>query len=106
MKKIILSIAMLTAIIFTSCSSDNNDVDPCEEISQEQTETLFTNLFTSALNFGLNPTTENCNAYKSSAQEYIDYANEIKGCLDSTEQAELEEEIDDLETELADLNCN
>ena len=36
----------------------------------------------------------------------IDYANEIKGCLDSTEQAELEEEIDDLETELADLNCN
>lgn len=94
---------MLAAIIFTSCSSN---VDPCEEISEEETETLFTNLSTSAQNFSINPTTENCNAYKSNVLEYLDYLNEVKDCVDSTERAKIEEGINEYKTIIDGFNCN
>lgn len=105
MKKRILQIAMLTTLIFSACSS-NDDDDLCADIVGDEYIEIAENLLTSSISFGTNPTNENCNNYKNAMQNYIDYAESIKNCLDSAERAELQEEITELETELANLNCN
>ena len=104
MKKIILSIAMLTSIAFISCSSDD-DSSLCGNVSDDEAAQIGVNLFGAAFTHGVNPTPESCIDYKSAIEAYITYGNNIKDCLNSEEKAELEAEIVEFETQLANLDC-
>ena len=103
MKKLIL--LTLTIFIF-ACSSDddNSSGQNCNDISTDGVE-IYENLITTGLAYFVDASVESCNGYKGAIQEYLTYAESIKDCLNSEDQAELEAEIDEFETELAGLDC-
>lgn len=100
MKKILL---ILLAIFCFSCSSDNDD-NPCDNLSTEGLE-ITESFITSGLNYFNDPTNTTCLDYLNAAEEYIDYSNSILNCLEMDDRAELEQEIQELETEIAQLEC-
>jgi len=102
MKKLIL--LLLTVFIFACSSDDDNSSQNCGDLSTEGVE-IYENLITTGLAYFVDANTESCVDYKSAIQEYLTYAESIKDCLDSEDQAELEAEIDEFETELAGLDC-
>jgi hypothetical protein len=105
MKKTILSIAMLTSIIFTSCSSDDDSNNTCGSVSSDETVQIFENFISAGITFGVNPTSESCSNYKNAANAYADYSESIKNCLSGADKTELEEEIIQIRAELASLDC-
>ena len=101
MKKTLL---ILLTIFSFACSS-NDDDNPCDNLSTDGEE-IYVNLITTALSYFADPTNAGCLEYLNAAEEYIDYSNSILSCLDAEDRAELEQEIQDLETEIAELDCN
>ena len=100
MKKTLL---ILLSIICFNCSSDD-DNNPCDNLPSNGEE-ITVNYFTKGLEFFTNQTNETCVAYEIAADAYIEYNNSILDCLDADDRAELEQEIQALETELAELDC-
>ena len=101
MKKLLL---VFISILTLSCSSNDNDDNSCDDLTSNGEE-ISLNLISAALNYVGNPTNITCLAYENTAVDYIDYSNSILNCLDAEDRAELEQEIEELETELAGLDC-
>lgn len=104
----LLSILVVVLLIgLNSCKKDDKKAINCAtwaaDIQDEATE-----YFAAAMVFAFDQTTENCNAYKDAAQDYIDELEQYKDCdnLTAGEREELLESIADAEAELEDLNCN
>lgn len=103
MKKLLL---ILISIICFSCSSSDDDGDnPCGKLVTNG-EQVSINLFNSALAYLADNSNANCVAYEAATEEYIDYSNSILDCLDADDRAELQQEIEGLEAEIAALNCS
>jgi hypothetical protein len=100
MKKTLL---ILLSIICFTCSSDD-DNNSCDNLPSNGEE-ITVNYITKGLEYFTDPSSERCVAYNVAAEAYIEYSNGILGCLDADDRTELEEEIQDLETELAELDC-
>lgn len=98
------SLLILLTIFCFACSS-NDDDNPCGNLSTDGEE-ISVNLFTTALSYFADPTNAGCLDYLNAAEEYIEYSNSILSCLDAQDRAELEQEIQDLEAEIAELDCN
>lgn len=64
MKKLILSIVAIAVFGFTSCSSDDDGGKSCEQLTTE--------VSAAAQAYNESQTQENCNAYRSSLQAYVD----------------------------------
>ena len=60
---------------------------------------------TKGLEYFANPSNETCTAYQFAAEDYIEYSNSILDCLEADDKDELKEEIQEIETELAALDC-
>lgn len=82
MKKLVLSIAAIAVFAFTSCSNDD-DGQSCEELA--------VNIQSTGAAYSENASNENCVAYRSALQAYVD-AN----CEDSAT----------FEAMLENLSCN
>lgn len=105
MKKIFLSIAVLSAIFFTSCTSEETD-DPCNSISLEEASNLLDIRLQTFLAYDADPSPENCNAYKSALQQDVDFSKKLLNCTeDSTDKDLLEADIAELENEISELDC-
>ena len=102
MKKALL---ILLSIIFFTCSSDDDNNDNSCNNLPSNGEEIAVNYFTKGLEYFANPSNETCTAYQSAAADYIEYSNSILDCLEADDKAELEEEIQEIETELAALDC-
>jgi hypothetical protein len=100
MKKALL---ILLSIICFTCSSDD-DNNSCDNLPTNGSE-ITVNYFTKGLEYFADPTTESCTAFEVAAEAYIEYSNIILECLEADDRAELEEEIQDLVAELAELDC-
>jgi len=97
------SLLILLTIFCFACSS-NDDDNPCGDLSTAGEE-ISVNLITTALSYFADPTNTTCLNYIDAAEDYIDYSNSILSCLDAADRAELEQEIQDLEAEIAELDC-
>ena len=100
MKNLLLILLTITCF---SCSSNDNE-NPCDNLASNGEEVSL-NLITTALTYFADNSNANCVAYEAAAEEYIDYSNSILNCLNTEDRAELEEEIEDLEAQIAALNC-
>ena len=100
MKKFLL---ILITITYFSCSSSDDD-NPCDNLASNGEEVSL-NLISTALAYIADNSNSNCVAYETAAEEYIDYSNSILDCLNTNDRAELEQEIEDLEAEIATLTC-
>ena len=102
MKKLLL---ILVAIICFNCSSSDDDNDnPCNDLASNAEEIAIT-LINAALAYSTDNSNVNCVAYETAAEDYIEYAISILECLDENDREELEQEIEELEAEIATLNC-
>jgi len=101
MKKLLLLLLTIACFACSSSDDDNN----CGDLSAAGLE-VSQNFITAGLNYFTDPTNAACVAYENAAQGYIDYSNSILDCLDADDRAELEQEIEDLEAELANLVCS
>ena len=100
MKKLLLFLFTITCF---SCSSSDDDTSRDNLASNG--EEVYLNLINATLAYIADNSNPNCVAYETAAEEYIDYNNSILDCLNADDRAELEEEIEDLEAEIAALNC-
>ncbi|ARV08267.1 hypothetical protein BTO05_00915 [Winogradskyella sp. PC-19] len=100
MKKLLLFLFTITCF----CCSSSDDDNPCDNLASNGEEVSL-NLISTALAYLADNSNSNCVAYETAAEEYIDYSNSILDCLDADDRAELEQEIEDLEAEIAALNC-
>ena len=98
------SLLILLSIFCFACSS-NDDDNLCDNLSTDSLE-LSENLFESFLNYFADPTNTTCLEYINAAEDYINYSNSILSCLEAEDRAELELQIQDLEAEIAELDCN
>src|SRR6056297_3290476 len=85
--------------IFMACSDDDNDVDnvACGQnwFASETVQNALTTFTNAASAYGMNPTTENCNAYKNAADDYIDVLESFRSCaVDQGVLDEWEEDFD------------
>lgn len=64
MKKVILSALVIVVFSFISCGDDDDGGINCISATQELTD--------AAQAFGTDPSTENCNAYKTILQNFLD----------------------------------
>ena len=110
MKKSILLSAFIFAVftIFLSCNSKSALEKRCEDWNaSEAFEQELTAVNNAALTYGQNPTTENCEAYRSA---YLDYIDALRGWEDCygfyNLQEEFNEALDDAEDAANNLDCN
>lgn len=98
------SLLILLTVIGFSCSSSDDD-SPCDNLSSNG-EDITLNLISAALEFAVNANNNTCLDYVMAAEDYIDYSNSILDCLSAEDRAELEQEIQELETEINGLDCS
>jgi hypothetical protein len=101
MKKLLLFLLTITCF---ACSSDDNESN-CGGLSTDGLE-ISQDFITAGLNYFTDPSNEACLEYEDAAFDYIDYSTSILDCLDADDRVELEQEIEDIEAELADLTCS
>lgn len=110
MKKRFYLVAFI-AIIFLGFSSCNKKDDPGEQAcsglwaTELQDEvTAWTN---AAIAYGSNPSVANCNAYKASAQAYLNALEPYGECttLTGTERTQWEQALGEAQQSIDDIEC-
>lgn len=101
---------LMTLAIFvcTGCSKDNPanpngcaaNFNYAVELQAEATA-----LSNAATAYSQDPSTENCNDYKSAYQAYLDAAADIKLCVPTADQAAYDAAIADAQASLNALSC-
>ena len=103
MKKLLL--LLLTIACFACSSNDDDNDNNCDDLATDGIE-IYQKFFSAGLSYLDDPTNAACIAYENASQAYIDYSTSILDCLEADDRAELEQEIEEIEAELATLICN
>ena len=104
-----LTIACFTvSIIVMSCSGgdDSNLVGECGDFNWiEGAEEQINTWNNAAFVYSENPTTANCNAYKTAGANYLNVLEDVKNCVPSAGLSDFNEAIQKAKSELAQLDC-
>lgn len=94
---------LVLSFVAPSCKDDEED---CAQTAANLQDEL-TAMQNAAIAYGLNPSTDNCNAYRAAAQAYIDEAEDLVNCpgLSASQRAQYEASLQDAEDELNALSC-
>ncbi|MFZ1706021.1 MAG: hypothetical protein WAT79_16870 [Saprospiraceae bacterium] len=84
-KTLFLLLTIFFAFNFVSCGSDDNDKG-CSVNWALDLQNEINVLNSAAQNYGQNPTTANCNAYKAAAQNYLNKLEPYGNCNTLTGQ--------------------
>ena len=104
--KIIKNILGCSILFFalTSCSKDSPincfGGSWAQELSSELTDWT-----TAAQAYSENPTTENCNSYKSSISSYISAIDKLTDCIPTVSQQDFNMAVDEAKEELNEIDC-
>ena len=100
-QKIIAGICIMSIPFLSSCGKDPVSCNYATEVQNELNA-----LSTAATAYGNNPTTANCNAYKTSFQNYLNALEDHRSCATTAGQgAEFQQAIDDAQASLNQLQC-
>ncbi|WP_117880019.1 hypothetical protein [Aureibaculum luteum] len=106
---LLLTIAFFTTIlVFTACSKDDilNPNGNCGNSSwAQQVEKEITAWNNAATAYSQDPTTTNCNNYKSAGKNYLDALEGIKNCVPGASTNDFKKAIEDAKNELDAMNC-
>lgn len=106
-----LQISFLSSmmVIAMGCSDSNplNPLGDCGTGSWAEEVSAELSAFSAAADvYGNNPTVENCNAYKSAGEDYLDALELSRGCVVLGGQQAFDAAIDDAKADLAALDCS
>ncbi|NKI31178.1 hypothetical protein [Croceivirga thetidis] len=98
---------LLTTLIWSGCSEDDSVLDNCgERFWAQEVSTEAEALSAAATQFGIEPSVANCNAFRASAQTYLDALESARPCVDSSEKAEFDQAVDEAQDSIDELDCN
>lgn len=106
-----LCIAALFSVGFIGACNNDDDGGGggCGSFSwATEVESEFTALFETALAYGSDPTTANCERYKSAFRDYVDALDGLENCLgvlSAQDRQDYNEALKDAEDELNNLPC-
>ncbi len=107
-----LLVLALSLFSISSCGGDDDDngggnnPDLCLFATfNEQVLASVNALQAAALNFGNDPTTANCEAYRTAAQDYLDTIRSFDTCADIISTQSYQESLAEAEMEVANLQC-
>lgn len=102
MKKLLLLLTVISFIGIGSCKKDK-DPDICTTNWAVQISDELESALTKYMTFLSDPSTANCNAYKTSMQAYLNALRQFEGCSEwsAVDRQDLAESIDEAEEELA-----
>ena len=105
--KLIITICSLAFMSLTSCSGDDGPGKAaCASGLWIQSVQAELNAWTAAAEaYGSDPTTENCQKYKSTGQDYISALDSVKDCVPSQSLADFEGALDEAKTEINNISC-
>ncbi|MCK0157036.1 hypothetical protein MWU65_07575 [Cellulophaga sp. F20128] len=105
----VLTIVCITAFVaITACSKndDSNPVGDCGDFDWAQKAEKQIYAWSNAASaYSADPTTANCNSYKSAGNNYLNALEDIKNCVPSAGIAEFNQAIQEAKIELAQLEC-
>lgn len=106
MSKNIFFISFL-AIIFVGSWSCNKDDDTCSTAWADELSVQITAMTNAAQTYALDPTYENCLAYKAAAQAYVDALAPYGNCATLTGQSRVawQQALDDAQQSVNDIDC-
>lgn len=91
--KLSMSVFLAFFLIFMACSGDDDDVADvnCGEnwFAAERVQDAFTEFSSAANAYGMNPTTDNCNAFKDAGNDYVDILESFRSC--AVDQGDLDQ---------------
>jgi len=102
----ILGATAIVAMVLFACKKDD-PVDTCAGFNFATELQAETNAVIAAANaYGTNPTTENCNAYRTAYQNYLNAASDLQACANATGQGtEYAQAIAEAQAQLDALQC-
>ena len=105
MYRVLCFLLVVSFLGMGSCKKKTTDPDYCGTARATQLSAEVNALSVAAQNYGTNPTTENCNAFKAAYQEYLDALEPFTNCTAWTaeQKNDLQDEIDEAEAELSTL---
>ena len=93
-----------TAALFLGCNNNDDDgITTCIWTTELQAEAEA--LSNAASAFGADPTTANCEAYRSAFQDYLNAADDLDGCVPAADRPAYQQAIDEAQAELDALQC-
>lgn len=105
---LVLAVSMLTTV---GCGGDDdggggNNPDLCLLTTYNSRVLTSLQEFQAAANaYGNDPTTANCEAFRASAQDYLDVLREFETCADIVNTPDYIESVQEAEAEIAALQC-
>ncbi|HLF63810.1 MAG TPA: hypothetical protein VI603_08655 [Saprospiraceae bacterium] len=102
MKNLFAVLTLVSVVLLVSCKDD--DPVGCNWTTELQAElTAFND---AATDYGQNPTTENCNAYRNAGLAYLDAAADLQSCANASGQGtEYQQAIASAQASLDALQC-
>ncbi len=101
-------VVLCTAALFLGCNNNgDDDGGPCGNnfIWTVELQSEAEALSTAASAYGNDPTTENCEAFRSAYQAYLDTAADLDNCVIGTERQDYLDAIAEAQVELDNLQC-
>jgi len=107
-KFLFISILTIIAIGVLSCKDDIVDNNDCSGAWANELSAEITAMSNAAQAYGTNPTTENCLAYKSAAQAYVNGLEPYGNCATLTGQNRIawQNAIDEAKQDVEDFACD
>lgn len=98
---------ILSFVGLGSCKKEEKEPDYCSTAWATQIQDELNTAIGAAITYSTNPTTANCNSYKTAMQAYIDALKPFSKCTGWTaeDKADFDESLADAEDELANTNC-
>lgn len=107
MRKKIYFVLFLTVAVFGfwTCSKDKSDT--CSAAWGTELSNEITAMTNAAQVYAANPTTANCNAYKSAMQDYLDALEPYGNCatLTGTDRVAWQNALDDTQASIDNMDC-
>ncbi|MBK8700765.1 MAG: hypothetical protein IPN29_14980 [Saprospiraceae bacterium] len=86
-KILLFLLAMSFILVSSSCGGDDGGITPCSTAYATELQDEVNALNAAAQAYSTNPTTANCNAYKSAAQSYVNALEPYGNCATLTGQS-------------------
>ena len=95
-------------LITTSCGGSDDPVGAatgCDTWAKE-IESATIKWSDAAANYSNNPTSDNCKKYKDAGLDYVKVFKNVSKCIPSANKQVYEQALNDLQTEMNNINCN
>ncbi len=103
-----LAVILFVLFAFSSCNKKKDDIgDNCSGLWASELQNEINDWSNAAAAYGSNPTTENCNAYKSAAQAYLNALRPYGDCatLTGTQRTQWEQAIGEAQANVSNIEC-